>query len=195
MRVHQFSKLVLFRSEGEGGVTRSSYESSEAGSFERAQKARRGPTLRSKLQAQSPGFMARPVSIAIPVGEGRRTSNILGGSAGDQALDDDVDSSTHPRRRRALENINSVSLNSPSSGLPPLLRASGKGTSRVDPSAHLPVVQEASSWRFSYDNEVSILENPERLALIWRKFRERGCELPYLGDIRENVTRTFRWRS
>ncbi|KAF2582973.1 hypothetical protein F2Q68_00003667 [Brassica cretica] len=116
-------------------------ESYEAGSFERAQKARRGPTLRSKLQAQSPGFMARPVSIAIPV------------------------------------------------GLPPLLRASGKGTSRVDPSAHLPVVQEASSWRFSYDNEVSILENPERLALIWRKFRERGCELPYLGDIRENVTR------
>ncbi|KAH0862628.1 hypothetical protein HID58_079839, partial [Brassica napus] len=61
-------------------------------------------------------------------------------------LDDDVDSSTHRRRRRAIENINSVISNSPNSGLPLPLRASGEGTSRVDPSAHLP---EASSWRFS----------------------------------------------
>ncbi|KAF3492820.1 hypothetical protein DY000_02053574 [Brassica cretica] len=117
-------------------------ESSEAGSMERAQKARRMPTLRSKSQAQSPGFMARPVSIAVPA----------------------------------------ASSNSPSSGLPPPLRASGEGTSRVDPSAHLP---EASSWGFSYDNEVPILKNPERLALIWRKIRERGCELPSLGNMRE----------
>ncbi|KAF2543642.1 hypothetical protein F2Q68_00031068 [Brassica cretica] len=117
-------------------------ESSEAGSMERAQKARRMPTLRSKSQAQSPGIMARPVSIAVPA----------------------------------------ASSNSPSSGLPPPLRASGEGTSRVDPSAHLP---EASSWGFSYDNEVPILKNPERLALIWRKIRERGCELPSLGNMRE----------
>ncbi|KAF3599499.1 hypothetical protein F2Q69_00036979 [Brassica cretica] len=66
------------------------------------------------------------------------------------------------------------------------MRASSKGTSRVDPSAHLPEVQETSSWIFSYDNEVPILENPERLAFIWRKIRERGCELPYLGDMREH---------
>ncbi|KAF3571096.1 hypothetical protein F2Q69_00059577 [Brassica cretica] len=98
------------------------------------------------------------------------------------AFDDDVDSSTHRRRRRAIENINSVISNSPNSGLPLPLRASGEGTSRVDPSAHLP---EASSWRFSYDNEVPILENPEHLTLIWRKIRERGCELPSLGNMRE----------
>ena len=90
-------------------------------------------------------------------------------SVGDRALDDDVESSTHRHRRRALEDINSVSSNSPSSGLPPLLRTSGEGTSQVDPSAHLPDVHETSSWRFLYDNEVPILENPERLALIWRK--------------------------
>ena len=75
-----------------------------------------------------------------------------------------------------------MSLNSSSSGLPLPLRASGEGTSQVDPSAHLP---EASSWRFSYDNEVPILENPELLTLIGRKIRERGCELPSLGNMRE----------
>ncbi|KAF3493191.1 hypothetical protein DY000_02053569 [Brassica cretica] len=99
---------------------------------------------------------AGPVSIAVPAGEGQRTSNVLGGFT--------------------------VILNSPNSGLPLPLRASGEGTSRVDPSAHLP---EASSWRFSYDNEVPILENPEHLTLIWRKIRERGCELPSLGNMRE----------
>ncbi|KAH0880005.1 hypothetical protein HID58_067399 [Brassica napus] len=67
--------------------------------------------------------------------------------------DDDVESSTHQRRRRALEEVNTVSSNSPSSGLPPPLQASGEGTSRVDPSARLPDVQEASSWGFSYDSK------------------------------------------
>ncbi|KAF2574904.1 hypothetical protein F2Q70_00004566 [Brassica cretica] len=132
-------------------------ESSEVGSLERAQKARRGPTIRSRSQAQSPGLLARPVSIAIPMGGARS---------------------------RALEEINFVSSNSPS-GPPPPLRASGEGTSQVDPSAHLPDVQETSSWRFSYDNEVPILENPERFALIWRKIKEKGCELPSLGEMRE----------
>lgn len=79
-----------------------------------------------------------------------------------------------------------MSSNSPSSGLPPPLRAPGEGTSQVDPSTHLPDVQETSLWRFSYDNEVPILENPERLALIWHKIREKGCELPSLGHMREH---------
>ncbi|KAF3484549.1 hypothetical protein F2Q69_00053018 [Brassica cretica] len=63
--------------------------------------------------------------------------------------------------------------------------AYGEGTSQADRSAHLSDVQETSSWRFSYDNEVPILENPEHLALIWRKIREKGCDLPSLGDMRE----------
>ncbi|XP_048613261.1 uncharacterized protein LOC125587140 [Brassica napus] len=133
-------------------------ESSEVGSFERAQKSRRGPTLLSRLQAQSSGLMARPVSIASTVGGTRRAPNTSAGSVGDGALDDDVDSST---QRHRLTDID------------------------VDLSAHLPDVHETSSWRFSYDNEVPILENPERLALIWRKLREKGCELPSLGDMRE----------
>ncbi|KAF2547433.1 hypothetical protein F2Q70_00021155 [Brassica cretica] len=154
-------------------------ESSEVGSFERAQKSRRGPTLISRLQAQSSGLMARPVSIASTVGGTRRAPNTSAGSVGDRALDDDVDSSTHRHRRRFIDSPTSTS------GLPPPLRASGEGTSQVDPSAHLPDVQETSLWRFSYDNEVPILENPERLALIWRKLREKECELPSLGDMRE----------
>ncbi|KAF3492817.1 hypothetical protein DY000_02053571 [Brassica cretica] len=125
-------------------------ESSEVGSLERAQKAQRGPTLRSRLQAQSPGLLARLVSIAVPVGGARREPNTSTGSIG------------HP--------------------LP--LRASGEGISQVDPSAHLPDVQETSSWRFSYDNKVPIFEIPESFNLIWRKIREKGCELPSLDDMR-----------
>ncbi|KAH0910792.1 hypothetical protein HID58_034113 [Brassica napus] len=61
----------------------------------------------------------------------------------------------------------------------------GEGTSQVDPSARIPDAQETFSWIFSYDDEVPILEYPERLALIWRKIREKGCELPPLDDMRE----------
>ncbi|KAF3534257.1 hypothetical protein DY000_02040044 [Brassica cretica] len=142
----------------------------------------RGRRRRYPIVLKSP---PKPVSIAVPVGGARRAPNTSAGSVGDRALDDDVDSSTHRRRRRALEEINSVSSNSPRSGLPPPLRASGEGTSKVDQSAHLPDVHETSSWRFLYDNEVPILGNPESLALIWRKIKEKGCELPSLGDMRE----------
>ncbi|KAF2616759.1 hypothetical protein F2Q68_00039914 [Brassica cretica] len=146
---------------------------------------RRGRRRRYSIVLTSP---PKPVSIAVPVGGARRAPNTSAGSVGDQALDDDVDSSTHRRQRRALEEINSVSSNSPSSGLPRPLRASCECTSEVDQSAHLPDVHETSSWRFLYDNEVPILGNPESLALIWRKIREKGCELPSLGDMRERDT-------
>ena len=85
------------------------YESSEVGSFERAQKSRRGPTLISRLQAQSSGLMARPVSIASTVGGTRRAPNTSAGSVGDRALDDDVDSSTHRHRRRFIDSPTSTS--------------------------------------------------------------------------------------
>ena len=75
-------------------------------------RKQRGPTLRSRSQTQSPGLLARPVLIVIPVGGPRRAPNASTGSVGDRALDDDIDSSTHRRRRRALEEINSVNSNS-----------------------------------------------------------------------------------
>ncbi|KAG2266378.1 hypothetical protein Bca52824_073457 [Brassica carinata] len=157
------------------------------GKGHRNKRAREKEALpdRPDESSESPGLMVRPVSIAVPVGGARKTPNTSASSVGDRALNDDIDSSTHRCRRRALEDINSVILNSPSLGLPPPLRASGEGTSQADPSAHLPNVQETSSWRLPYDNEVPILENPERLALIWHKIREKGCELPSLRDMRE----------
>ncbi|KAH0897496.1 hypothetical protein HID58_047064 [Brassica napus] len=145
----------------------------------------RGPILRSRLRTQSPYLLVRPVSIAVPVCGAQRAPNTSTGSVGDRALDDEIDSPTHQRRRRSLEEINSVSSNSPSSEPPLPLRASGEGTSQVDPSACLPDVQETSSWIFSYDDEVPILENPEGVASIWRKIREKGCELPSLDNMRE----------
>ncbi|XP_022564366.1 uncharacterized protein LOC111208965 [Brassica napus] len=160
-------------------------ESSEVGSLEGAQKVQRGPVLRSRSQAQSPGLLSRPVSIAIPNGGTRKASDNSASSAGDQALNDEVDSLTHRRRRWVLEEINTVTLGSSSSGLPPPLRVSGEGTSRINSSARLSSVPEASSWAFSYDNEILILENPDSLATIWRKIIAEGCELPSLERMRE----------
>ncbi|XP_048619866.1 uncharacterized protein LOC106354951 [Brassica napus] len=160
-------------------------ESSEVGSLERAEKVQRGPVLRSRLQAQSPGLLARPVSIAIPAGGTRKALDNSASSAGDRALNDEVDSLTHRRRRRVLEEINTVTSGSSSSGLPPLLRVSGECTSRINPGLRLSNVPEASSWAFSYDNEILILENPDSLAAIWRKIRAEGCELPSLERMRE----------
>ena len=65
------------------------------------------------------------------------------------------------------------------------MRIPGKGTSKVDPSTRLPNMEEASSLAFSYDNDVSILDDPERLASIWHKIRTSGCELPSLEQMQE----------
>ncbi|KAH0858796.1 hypothetical protein HID58_087057 [Brassica napus] len=63
-------------------------------------------------------------------------------------------------------------------GPPSTVTVSGEGTSRINSGARLSSVPEASSWAFSYDNEIPILENPDSLAAIWRKIRAEGCELP-----------------
>ncbi|WZZ29442.1 hypothetical protein YC2023_012843 [Brassica napus] len=55
---------------------------------------------------------------------------------------------------------------------------------RPDESSEVGV-PEASSWAFSYDNEIPILENPDSLTAIWRKIRAEGCELPSLERMRE----------
>ncbi|KAF3532212.1 hypothetical protein DY000_02040686 [Brassica cretica] len=159
--------------------------SSVAGSSERARKALRGPVLRSRSQAQFPGLMAKPVSIAVPADRNRTTPNAPAGSVGGQPHGDDVGSSTHRIRRGVLEDIKSVDSNSSSSGLPSQGRVPGEGTSQIDPDSRPPRVREASSVAFSYDNEVSILENPEILPSIWRKIQARGCDLPSLEQMRE----------
>ncbi|KAF2606566.1 hypothetical protein F2Q68_00044977 [Brassica cretica] len=160
-------------------------ESSKVGSLERAQEVQRGPVLRSRSQAPFPGLLARPVSIAIPAGGTRKASDNSASSAGDRALNDVVDSLTHRRRRRVMEEINTVTSGSSSSRLPPPLRVSGEGTSRINSGARLSSVPKASSWAFSYDNEIPILENPDSLAAIWHKIRAEGCELPSLERMRE----------
>ncbi|KAH0873939.1 hypothetical protein HID58_071301 [Brassica napus] len=112
-------------------------ESSEVGSLERAQKVQRGPVLRSRSQAPFPGLLARPVSIPIPAGGTRKASDNSASSAGDRALNDVVDSLTHQRRRWVMEEINIVTSGSSSSKLPPPLRVSGEGTSRINSGARL----------------------------------------------------------
>ncbi|KAF3519593.1 hypothetical protein DY000_02060377 [Brassica cretica] len=128
-------------------------ESYEAGSLERARKVQRGRVLRPRSQAQSPGLLARPVLVAIPSGGAREAPDTSASSAGDRALNDEIDSSSHRSRRRVLEEINSVTSGSSSPRLFPPLRASGEGTSRVNPGVLPSSVPEAFSWSFAYDSE------------------------------------------
>ena len=160
-------------------------ESYEAGSLERARKVQQGQVLRPRSHAQSPGLHARPVSVAIPSGGAREAPDTSVSSAGDRALNDEIDSSSHQSRRRVLEEINSVTLGSSSPRISPPLRASGEGTLRFNPGVLPLSVPEAFSWSFAYDSEVPILENPDSLAAIWCKVRAEGCELPSLEHMRE----------
>ncbi|KAG2282476.1 hypothetical protein Bca52824_053696 [Brassica carinata] len=99
-----------------------------------------------------------PIGLAAPVRPGKGCRNKRAREK--EALPDHPEESSEAGPVSIAVPV--VSSNLPRSGLPPPMRASSKGTSRVDPSAHLPEVQETSSWRFSYDNKVPILENPEQ---------------------------------
>ncbi|KAF3583268.1 hypothetical protein F2Q69_00028393 [Brassica cretica] len=183
-RIRSACALPPGEKEKEGLLDRPD-ESSEAGSIERAQKVQRGQVLRPRSQAQSPGVLARPVSVAIPSGRAREAPDTSASSARDRALNDEIDLSSHRSRRRVLEEINSVTLGSSSPRLSPPLRASGEGTSRVNPGVLPSSVPKACSWSFAYDSEIPILENPGSLAAIWCKVRAEGCELPSLEHMRE----------
>lgn len=49
-------------------------------------------------------------------------------------------------------------------------------------------VEGKSTLAFFYDKEVPILEDPKRLASIWRKLRLRNFELPPLDEMVERDT-------
>ena len=147
-------------------------QSSEAGSLERARKVQWGRVLRPRSQAQSPGLLARPVSVAIPSGGAREAPDTSASSAGDRALNDEIDSSSHRSQRQVLEEINSVPPGSSSPRLSPPLRAAGEGTSRVNPGVLPSSMAEDFSWSFAYDSEIPILENPDSLAAILIRHRK-----------------------
>ncbi|KAF2598330.1 hypothetical protein F2Q68_00010203 [Brassica cretica] len=174
--------LVCISEEGDEGLLDRPDESSEAGSLERARKVQRGRVLRPRSQAQSPGLLARPVSVAIPSGGAREAPDTSASSAGDRALNDEIDSSSHRSRRWVLEEINSVTSGLSSPRLSPLLRASGEGTSWVNPGVLPSSVPEAFSWSFAYDSEIPILENPDSLAAIWCKAMEASNDYAALME-------------
>ncbi|XP_013617530.1 PREDICTED: uncharacterized protein LOC106324049 [Brassica oleracea var. oleracea] len=170
-----------WKKEKEGLLDRPD-ESSEAGSLERARKVQRGRVFIPRSQVQSSGLLARSVSVAIPSCGALEAPDTSVSFAGDRALNDEIDSSSHRSRRQVLEEINSVTSGSLSPRLSPPLRASGEGTSRVNPGVLPLSVPEAFSWSFAYDSEIPILENPDSLAA---KVRAEGCELPSLDHMRE----------
>ncbi|KAF2553773.1 hypothetical protein F2Q68_00035311 [Brassica cretica] len=133
-------------------------ESSEPGSSERDRKVHRGRVLRPRSQAQSPGLLARPVSVAIPSGGARKAPDTSASSAGDRALNDEIDSLSRQSRRRVLEELT--------------LWLRDRRARDFLRRCMLLV-------------KIPILENPESLAAIWCKIRAEGCELPSLEHMRE----------
>ncbi|KAL0826061.1 hypothetical protein Bca101_049738 [Brassica carinata] len=101
-----------------------------------------GRVLRPRSQAQSLGLLARPVSVAIPSGGACKAPDTSASSAGDRALNDEIDSLSRQSRRRILEEINSVTSGSSSPRLSSPLRASGEGTSREEITGHLLTIQQ-----------------------------------------------------
>ncbi|KAL0721690.1 hypothetical protein Bca4012_036289 [Brassica carinata] len=92
----------------------------------------------------------------------------LNPSVGGRDLEDDVDSSTHRNRHEILGEIG---LGSSSLGIPP-------HDPGADPSKAYPA--PLSPLAFFHAEDMSILEDPERLALVWRKIRSTECKLPSL---------------
>ncbi|XP_013589193.1 PREDICTED: uncharacterized protein LOC106297512 [Brassica oleracea var. oleracea] len=140
-------------------------ESYEAGSLERARKVQRGRVLRPRSQAQSPGLLARPVSVAFPSGGAREAPDTSASSAGDRALL--VIELLTTRSIRALRGLTPVSF---LRACPKLFRG------------RLGMTARSLSLRTP---EIPILENPDSLAAIWCKVRAEGCELPSLEHMRE----------
>ncbi|KAF3513822.1 hypothetical protein F2Q69_00005376 [Brassica cretica] len=169
-------------------------ESYEAGSLERARKIQRGRVLRPRSQAQSPGLLVRPVSVAIPSGGAREAPDTSVSSAGDRALNDEIDSSSNRSRRRVLEEINSVTSGSSSPRLSPLLRASGGCTSRVNPGVLPSSMPKAFSWSFEYDSEVLILRTPTPLQQFGVRSEQKDAS-SLLWSTCESATPMFGWRS
>ncbi|KAG2270347.1 hypothetical protein Bca52824_064902 [Brassica carinata] len=130
---------------------------------------------------------ATPVALVVPVrpkkGRGNKRKKEK------EVLLDRPDESSEvgslERAQKVQKEINTVTSGSSSSGLPSPLCVSGEGTLRINHGVRLSSVPEASSWAFSYDHEIPILENLDSLAAMWRKIRAEGCELPSLERMRE----------
>ncbi|KAL0863315.1 hypothetical protein Bca101_042433 [Brassica carinata] len=139
--------------------------SSEADPTGPSSKVQRDPTLRSRSQVQTRVVPVTPVSIAVPAADRQEALNP---SVGGRDLEDDVDSSTHRNRHEILGEIG---LGSSSLGIPP-------HDPGADPSKAYPA--PLSPLAFFHAEDMSILEDPERLALVWRKIRSTECKLPSL---------------
>lgn len=132
--------------------------------------------------------MVDPLSIAIPAIGDQVGAEASAGSIRDRPRRTKVDLSVHRGRHQVFERVVSASLSSSVPGIPSQRRVSGEGTSRMGPAQAALEVEGKSTLAFFYDKEVLILEDPKRLASIWRKLRLRNFELPPLDEMVERDT-------
>ncbi|KAJ4881637.1 Uncharacterized protein Rs2_38692 [Raphanus sativus] len=142
-----------------------------------SKRARETPdkrVTRASSQIQSPIVRATPLSLLRP---GR---DVPPDSRASGEVDVEEVAPKVQRPRLILDEESSKGFNVSSSE--PLMQDPGEGTSK-------PVILHAdcrigSPLAFSYDVDAPILDDPERLAAIWRKLRTSTCALPPLEQMR-----------
>ncbi|XP_018453742.1 meiosis-specific protein ASY2-like [Raphanus sativus] len=129
---------------------------------------------RASSQIQSLIVRAMPLSVVRPDRDAQPDSRVSG------EVDIKEVAPKVQRRRLILDDESSKDFNVPSSEPP--MQDPGEGTSK--PINFPADCRRGSPLAFSYDVDAPILENPERLAAIWRKLRSSSCVLPPLEKMR-----------
>ncbi|XP_018459168.1 meiosis-specific protein ASY2-like [Raphanus sativus] len=129
---------------------------------------------RASSEIQSPIFRATPLYVVRP---GR---DVPPDSRASGEVDVEEVAPKVQRRRLIPDEESSKGFNVSSSE--PLMQDPGEGTSKP---VNLPAdCRSGSPLAFSYDVDAPILDDPERLAAIWRKLRSSTCALPPLEQMR-----------
>ncbi|KAL0886155.1 hypothetical protein Bca101_010138 [Brassica carinata] len=141
----------------------------------------RGRVLRSMSNVQSPGIDARPLTIALPSGEKREAPTSSAKSIDGDLQGSEASSAAHKSKRRRLSIIPSASSSPSDQEVPSSVKRPGgdplrasEGRDKVPPPLS-----------FSYDKDIPIFEDPENLALVWRKIRAKDCDLLGLDKMSE----------
>ncbi|XP_056853638.1 meiosis-specific protein ASY2-like [Raphanus sativus] len=147
---------------------------SDSAPLKRARETPDKRVTRASSQVQSPIVRATPLSVVRPDRDAQPDSRASG------EADVEEVAPKIQRRRLILDDESSKDFNVSSSE--PRMQDPREGTSK--PARFPADCRSGSPLAFSYDVDALILENPERLAAIWRKLRSSSCVLPLLEQMR-----------
>ncbi|KAL0733617.1 hypothetical protein Bca4012_009827 [Brassica carinata] len=140
-----------------------------------------GRVLRSMSIVQSPGIDARPLTIALPSGEKRAAPTSSDKPIGGDLQGSEASSAAHKSKKRRLSTIPSESSSSSYRESPPSVERPGCDPLRASEGRDKVLLPLS----LSFDKDIPIFEDPENLALVWRRIRAKDCDLPDLDKMSE----------